>query len=31
MGAKDYGDFMLAEDARYKELIVKEKLGERYK
>jgi tripartite-type tricarboxylate transporter receptor subunit TctC len=31
LNAEDYGKFMLAEDARYKELIVKEKLGERYK
>ncbi len=31
LNAEDYGKFMLAEDARYKELTVKEKLGERYK
>ena len=31
LNAEDYGKFMLVEDARYKELIVKEKLGERYK
>jgi putative tricarboxylic transport membrane protein len=31
LNAEEYGRFMLSEDARYKELIVKEKLGERYK
>ena len=31
LGAEDYGKFMLSEDVRYKELIMKEKLGERYK
>ncbi len=31
LNSEDYGKFMLAEDARYKELIMKEKLGERYK
>jgi tripartite-type tricarboxylate transporter receptor subunit TctC len=31
LNAEEYGKFMLSEDARYKELIVKEKLGERYK
>jgi tripartite-type tricarboxylate transporter receptor subunit TctC len=31
LNAEEYGKFMLSEDARYKELILKEKLGERYK
>jgi tripartite-type tricarboxylate transporter receptor subunit TctC len=31
VNAEDYGKFMLAEDARYKDLVVKEKLGDRYK
>ncbi len=31
LNAVDYGKFMLSEDARYKELVMKEKLGERYK
>ena len=31
LNSEDYGKFMLSEDARYKELIMKEKLGERYK
>ena len=30
-GPKDYEKFVLSEDARYKELIMKEKLGDRYK
>jgi tripartite-type tricarboxylate transporter receptor subunit TctC len=31
LNAEDYGKFMLSEDGRYKDLIMKEKLGERYK
>src|SRR5512136_1383193 len=31
LNAEEHGKFMLSEDTRYKELIVKEKLGERYK
>jgi len=31
LNSEDYGKFMLSEDARYKELIMKEKLGDRYK
>jgi len=30
-GPKDFEKFILSEDARYKELIIKEKLGDRYK
>jgi tripartite-type tricarboxylate transporter receptor subunit TctC len=31
LNAEDYGKFMVVEDGRYKDLIMKEKLGERYK
>jgi len=30
-GPQDYEKFVLSEDARYKELTIKEKLGDRYK
>jgi tripartite-type tricarboxylate transporter receptor subunit TctC len=30
-GPKDFEKFILAEDARYRDLIIREKLGERYK
>jgi tripartite-type tricarboxylate transporter receptor subunit TctC len=31
MGPEEFGKFMVSEDARYKELIIAEKMGERYK
>mgnify|MGYP001165933254 CR=1 FL=1 len=31
MGPEEFGKFMVSEDARYKELVIAEKMGERYK
>ena len=31
MGPEEFGKFMVSEDARYKELIITEKMGDRYK
>ena len=31
MGPEEFGKFMVSEDARYKELIMTEKMGDRYK
>lgn len=31
LNSEDFGKFILAEDARYKDLMIKEKLGDRYK